>query len=144
MKKSGFTLVELIFVIVIIGLLAAVAVPKFLTTKKNAETANFPEIGNQITTKANEQYNMVGTEDLSEIIKNDRDLNRYVNDINKTPFNVKSNTDTNFTIIYKGKDTNHTCLSVVRKDENISVSADKNVTAYNFIIEKLDTACNTK
>ena len=35
--KKAFTLIELIFVIVIIGLLAAVAVPKFLNLKQNAE-----------------------------------------------------------------------------------------------------------
>jgi len=40
MKKS-FTLIELIFVITIIGLLAAVAVPRFLTTKVSASKANF-------------------------------------------------------------------------------------------------------
>jgi prepilin-type N-terminal cleavage/methylation domain-containing protein len=37
MKRSAFTLVELIFTIVIIGVLAAVAVPKFKDLKKNAE-----------------------------------------------------------------------------------------------------------
>jgi len=37
MRRSGFTLVELIFVIVIIGVLSAVAVPKFLNLKSSAE-----------------------------------------------------------------------------------------------------------
>jgi len=35
--KKAFTLIELIFVIVIIGLLAAVAVPKFLKLKQHAQ-----------------------------------------------------------------------------------------------------------
>jgi len=38
--KKAFTLIELIFVIVIIGLLAAVAVPKFLNLKQNAEASS--------------------------------------------------------------------------------------------------------
>ncbi len=37
MKRAGFTMIELIFVIVILGILASVAVPKLLGVKSSAE-----------------------------------------------------------------------------------------------------------
>ncbi|RAX51372.1 hypothetical protein CCY99_09245, partial [Helicobacter sp. 16-1353] len=39
MKRNAFSMIELVFVIVILGVLAAVAVPRFVTTRTDAQVA---------------------------------------------------------------------------------------------------------
>ena len=39
MKKNAFTMIEIVFVIVILGILAAIAIPKFAVTRTDAQVA---------------------------------------------------------------------------------------------------------
>ena len=52
MKRSGFTMIELIFVIVILGILAAVAIQKLAATRNDATAAT---VASSLATCINEQ-----------------------------------------------------------------------------------------
>src|SRR5438093_1103341 len=54
MKHNGFTLIELLIVTSIIGLLAAIAIPKFTNTKERAQVATMKsDLRNLVTAEEN-------------------------------------------------------------------------------------------
>lgn len=53
MKNKGFTLIELVTVIVLLGILAAVAVPRFVNVQKEARDAQREQLRAQIASGIN-------------------------------------------------------------------------------------------
>ncbi len=55
-RQSGFTLIELVMVIVILGVLAAVAIPKFVDLKGNAQSAALSGVAGALSSASTLNY----------------------------------------------------------------------------------------
>jgi len=62
MKRAGFTMIELIFVIVILGILAAVAIPKLAATRDDAVNSKLCANIRTCVTDAGAYYTATGND----------------------------------------------------------------------------------
>ena len=130
--KNAFTMIELIFVIVIIGILAAIAIPKLSATRDDAKVSvlanNIKEIANELTAYAISQ-NVIknNIRDMSNVLDS-MIIQRYATQIDNSTINFKAgaisdciilkkisgNGDVNITIDFNSNNTDNICKSLQR------------------------------
>ena len=127
MKKS-FTMIELIFVIVILGILAAVAIPKLSATRDDARVTNIvtqigsiqAEIVEYVISQAKVDSNMSKMSQTLRVMENDgeaevgdKDATFLVRDFKCIDMNI-SNNEENLSINFRDPGDNSVCKGVQR------------------------------
>jgi general secretion pathway protein G len=131
MKRSGFTMIELIFVIVILGILAAVAIPKLAATRDDAQASkiatNAKTMVGEFAAYATSQGNVPIGDDNMTLASN-----TYVE--NKTSgYMSTASVDGNISIYNKVG--GESCLKVDVNSTTISTVHDQNTSAICIAVQ---------
>ena len=108
-SKKAFSLIELIFVIAVLGIIAAVAVPKLLDTRSSAIVSTVKQDISTISTAIQSHYMIKG-----EIAKITDSVN-----VNTKTWNVE---DKNVEFIHD----NESCVKIEVVDNNVNIIVDAN------------------
>jgi len=120
--KSAFTMIELIFVIVVLGILAAVAIPKFAATRDDATTAALITQMREAMKEFLGYYTAQGGEvNFSEISKNKTSQIVFNELINKGWVEVK---DDNHSVLYSDRKNKIVCINYYTDGAKVEVETN--------------------
>ena len=121
--KKAFTMIELIFVIVIIGLLAAIAIPKMMATRDDAKAVVLTTQIQDGTKELISYYTSHGGKiDFNDINGSARSSQIILNElIAKGWAKIK---DANHSVVYSNKNTKNVCVNYKTDGAQIKVETN--------------------
>jgi prepilin-type N-terminal cleavage/methylation domain-containing protein len=128
MKRSGFTMIELIFVIVILGILAAVAIPKLAATRDDAKVSKLASNVSTLVSDAGAYYTSQGLSKWAAPAKwsDLTNVELYAGATNVTPIGTTTITSS----AYINADATHNCFAIsTTADGNLTVAAGTDTTS---------------
>jgi general secretion pathway protein G len=136
-SKNAFTMVELVFVIVILGILAAVAVPKMAATRDDANIAKGRSDIASIRSA-------IVTERQSRLIKGDSKFINQLHSSTTSLFDGNGTTATDAKLLMYGIEAKNTDGHWHDTPTHISSIADKNIWTYVFKVLGADNTFTYK
>ena len=123
MSKKAFTMIELIFVIVVIGILAAIAIPKLAASRNDAEaTVCIYEVG-QLLHEISNEYTKVGYEVFQAEVASDMTSVGLISPDNNKGIKLDLSIDTTgITYVCDGEDVVTLVGSTAGNDYNLTVT----------------------
>jgi len=126
MKRSGFTMIELVFVIVILGILASVAIPKLAATRDDAMIAKSTSEVSSLIQDIGSYYTAHGQ--LENNVSKMTNVKLYTDSAGTTPAESLSLSGSTATAYYIDKKRGKKCIDVLFNDVNGTVTLSKDGT----------------
>ena len=119
-KRNGFTLVELLAVIVILAIILVIAVPQIISTIEDATKASIESSAKMVAAQVENQYTVAQTLSKDFVKENGNCMQEWAGlndtDYQSCTYNITANGDAKVTLVGKGKFADYVCNNATRAE----------------------------